>query len=150
MSDAPPVVCAGVVVADHLCTPIDHLPRSGELVAAEALVLALGGCASNAAVSLAKLGYHARICGRIGSDVFGRFVSETLTSAGVDVSGLRFDPQRATSQTLIINVRGEDRRFVHAFGANRGLSVADLDAVHAARTGRPISHSFSPKRRFRR
>ena len=33
-SSACPVVCAGVVVADHLCTPIDHLPAAGELVAA--------------------------------------------------------------------------------------------------------------------
>jgi sugar/nucleoside kinase (ribokinase family) len=98
-------------------------------VAADDLVLSLGGCASNAAVSLAKLGFPARVCGRIGNDVFGRFVSETLTRAGVDVAGLKVDPHRATSQTLIINVRGEDRRFVHAFGANGGLSVADLETV---------------------
>ena len=32
-----PVVCAGMVVADHLCTPIDHLPAAGELVAADDL-----------------------------------------------------------------------------------------------------------------
>lgn len=129
---ACPVVCAGVVVADHLCTPIDHLPAAGELVAADDLILNIGGCASNAAVDLAKLGVAAAICGKVGDDVFGRFVAETLVGHGVDVRGLSIDPARATSQTLILNVKGQDRRFVHSFGANAGLGASDLDAVLAA------------------
>jgi sugar/nucleoside kinase (ribokinase family) len=129
-ADSPaPVVCAGVVVADHICTPIDHLPSAGELVAAEELMLTLGGCASNAAVDLAKLGVRARVCGRVGDDAFGRFVAETLAGQGVDTSALRVDPSRPTSQTLIVNVKGQDRRFIHSFGANRGLSVEDLEAA---------------------
>jgi sugar/nucleoside kinase (ribokinase family) len=124
-----PVVCAGVVVADHLCTPIDHVPAEGELVAADDLILNIGGCASNAAMDLGRLGVRAAICGRVGDDAFGRFVSETLAGQGVDVRGLKVDPTRTTSQTLIINVRGQDRRFIHSFGANKGLSPADLDAV---------------------
>ena len=131
-----PVVCAGVVVADHLCTPIDHLPAAGELVAADELILNIGGCASNAAVVLAKLGIMAAICGRVGDDAFGRYVAETLRDHGVETSALGIDPRYATSQTLIVNVRGEDRRFIHSFGANRALSATDLDAA-LARATRP-------------
>ncbi len=126
-----PVVCAGVLVADHLCTPIDHLPAAGELVMAADLVLNIGGCASNAAMVLAKLGVRASICGRVGNDVFGRFVADTLAQAGVDVTGLALDPNRATSQTLIVNVKGQDRRFIHSFGANAGLTATDLDPLLA-------------------
>ena len=122
-----PVVCAGIVVADHLSTPIDHLPAPGELVPADDLVLHIGGCATNAAVVLTKLGVGARVCGRIGDDAFGRFIAETLAGHGVDPSGLKVDPKRATSQSLVINVRGEDRRFVHSFGANHGFEAGDLD-----------------------
>ncbi len=135
MSNAAPVpngrlvVCAGVLVADHLCTPIDHLPAAGELVAADELILNIGGCASNAAVVLAKLGVRATICGKVGDDAFGRFVADALVDFGVDVSALSVDPTRATSQTLIVNVKGQDRRFIHSFGANQGLSAADLDRV---------------------
>ena len=121
------VVCAGVLVADHLCTPIAHLPSAGELVQAEELVLNIGGCASNAAVVLSKLGVRATLCGKVGDDVFGRFVSDSLVSFGVDVSAIKIDPTRATSQTLIVNVQGQDRRFIHSFGANKGLTIADLD-----------------------
>jgi sugar/nucleoside kinase (ribokinase family) len=127
--DGRPVVCAGVLVADHLCTPIDHLPEAGELVAADELVLNIGGCASNAAVVLAKLGVRATICGKVGDDAFGRFVADTLVGFGVDVAALAVDPDLPTSQTLIVNVKGQDRRFIHSFGANQGLRAEDLDPV---------------------
>jgi sugar/nucleoside kinase (ribokinase family) len=127
--DGRPVVCAGVLVADHLCTPIDHLPEAGELVAADELVLNIGGCASNAAVVLAKLGVRATICGKVGDDAFGRFVADTLVGFGVDVAALAVDPDLPTSQTLIVNVKGQDRRFIHSFGANKGLRADDLDPV---------------------
>ncbi|WP_435007325.1 carbohydrate kinase family protein [Tundrisphaera lichenicola] len=121
------VLCAGVVVADHLCTPISHLPAAGELVKADELILNIGGCASNAAVVLAKLGIRAAVCGRVGDDAFGRYIAETFDSYGVDTRGLRVDPRKATSQSLIVNVKGQDRRFIHSFGANENLSVEDLE-----------------------
>ena len=123
------MISAGVIVADHLTPPIERLPGPGELVKSEDLVLNIGGLAANVAVVLAKLGVGARICGRVGDDVFGRFVAETLRGAGVDTGGLVVDPERATSQTLIVNVKGEDRRFIHCFGANAGLAPKDLDAA---------------------
>jgi len=124
-----PVVCAGMVVTDHLCTPIARLPAAGELVAADELVLNIGGGAANVAVGLARLGIRAAVCARVGDDIFGRFATETLVANGVDVQAVKVDPQRATSQTLIVNVRGEDRRFIHAIGANLGFVTSDLDAV---------------------
>ena len=68
------VVCAGLLVADHLCAPISHLPAAGELVPTDKMVLNIGGCASNAAVVLAKLGITATVCGKVGNDFFGKFV----------------------------------------------------------------------------
>jgi sugar/nucleoside kinase (ribokinase family) len=129
VSPSHPVVCAGLLVADHLCTPISHLPAAGELVMSDELVLSVGGCASNAAVALSKLGVTATVCGKVGDDAFGRFVTETLVGHGVDVSGVSIDPDLPTSQTLIVNVKGQDRRYIHAFGANKGLVAADFDRV---------------------
>ena len=128
-NDSTPVVCAGVVVADHLCTPIDHVPAAGELIAADDLLLNIGGCASNAAMDLSRLGVRSAICGKVGKDVFGQFVADTLRAHGVDCRALGVDPKRPTSQTLIVNVRGQDRRFIHSFGANRGFSAEDIDVA---------------------
>jgi sugar/nucleoside kinase (ribokinase family) len=125
-SPAFDVICAGIVVADHLCVPIDHVPEAGELVMAERLTLEIGGCASNAAVALAKMGVASAVCGCVGSDVFGRFVIETLKVRGVDAGGIRVVPDADTSQTLIVNVQGQDRRFIHCFGANALFNSDDI------------------------
>jgi sugar/nucleoside kinase (ribokinase family) len=126
MSSAFDVVCAGIVVADHLCVPIDHVPDAGELVMTDGLTLEIGGCASNAAVDLAKMGVACTVCGCVGNDVFGRFVVETLKARGVDTTGIRVATDADTSQTLIVNVTGQDRRFIHCFGANARFTAADI------------------------
>ncbi len=118
-----------MVVTDHLTPPIPRLPAAGELVTVDELVLNVGGGAANTAVDLSRLGVRAAICAKVGDDAFGRFATETLIKSGVDVRALMVDPRRATSQTLIINVRDEDRRFIHAVGANLAFTSADLDAV---------------------
>jgi sugar/nucleoside kinase (ribokinase family) len=127
--DASPVVCAGLVVADHLCPPISHLPRPGELVTVDELVLNIGGGAANTAVDLARLGVTAAVRARVGDDIFGRFAVETLQANKVDTSSLMIDRELPTSQTLVVNVRGEDRRFIHCVGANAGFVASDLDEV---------------------
>jgi sugar/nucleoside kinase (ribokinase family) len=118
-----------MVVVDHLTPPMARLPRAGELLPVDQLVLNIGGGAANTAVDLTRLGVGVAICARVGDDILGRFASEILVAHGVDVRGLRIDPCRATSQTLVVNVRGEDRRFIHSLGANHGFSSADLDQV---------------------
>lgn len=135
MAPSTEVLCAGILVADHVCTPIDHLPAAGELVIAERLLLTLGGCAANAAVDLARMGVRATVLGRIGGDTFGRVVLDMLREQGVDVAGVRVSPHADTSQTLIVNVAGQDRRFIHTFGANADFSAADipLDLVRRCR-----------------
>jgi sugar/nucleoside kinase (ribokinase family) len=116
----------GILVADHLCAPIERLPEAGELVLAERLELQVGGCASNAAVDMARLGLHVGVVGCVGQDVFGDFIADALRAAGVDTNTIRRLPDVGTSGTLIVNVVGQDRRFIHAVGANAHLTAADV------------------------
>ncbi|MBM3971444.1 MAG: carbohydrate kinase family protein [Planctomycetes bacterium] len=117
------VLCFGIIVSDHLCSPISRVPRAGELVLSPRFELAIGGNAANVSTDLAKLGVKVGVVGLVGQDVFGRHVRESLEAAGVDCRLLCESPTSQTSQTLIVNVQGEDRRFIHAVGAN-----ADFDA----------------------
>jgi sugar/nucleoside kinase (ribokinase family) len=133
MTQPADVLCAGILVADHVCTPIDHLPAAGELILADRLLLTLGGCAANVAVGLAKMGVAASVAGRVGGDVFGRVVADMLRETRVDVSAVTVTPAVDTSQTLIVNVRGQDRRFIHTFGANAHFRAADIPADRAKR-----------------
>src|SRR5262249_10316543 len=88
MSEHTDVLCAGIVVADHVCTPVSHLPAAGELVLADRLLLTIGGCAANVAVDLTRMGVPAAVVGRVGGDVFGRAVADMLREQHVDVSAL--------------------------------------------------------------
>ncbi len=135
MSERVDVLCAGIIVADHVSMPIPRLPDPGEVVMAERLLLTIGGCAANAAVDLVKMGVRAAVVGRVGGDVFGRVVADMLREHGVDVSAVQVTAGADTSQTLIVNVAGQDRRFIHTFGANAQFRAADipLDRVKQAR-----------------
>jgi len=113
------VVSAGIIVVDHVAAPVDHLPAAGELLLTEECFLATGGCASNVAVDLAKMNVSVSIAGLVGEDSFGVFAKETLAAAGVETETLLATSEAATSQTLILNVKGQDRRFIHHIGANR-------------------------------
>jgi sugar/nucleoside kinase (ribokinase family) len=125
----------GILVADHLCDPIDHLPAAGELVLAERLPLSIGGCASNVAIDLARLGVRVGVVGCVGRDSFGRFVVETLRAGGVDTTDIHELDGVETSGTLIVNVRGQDRRFIHSIGANAHLTTehVSLDRMRQAK-----------------
>jgi sugar/nucleoside kinase (ribokinase family) len=116
----------GILVADHLCEPIAALPEAGGVVIVPRLPLSIGGCASNVAVDLARLGVRVGVVGCVGNDTFGRFVKDTLGASGVDVRDIRTLDDAETSSTLIINVAGEDRRFIHAPGANARLQASDI------------------------
>src|SRR5580692_8533774 len=121
-------LCFGIVVADHVCEPIAHVPQAGELVLTSRTHLSIGGCAANVAVDLVRLGRRATVVGRVGDDAFGRFAIDALSTAGVDVGYLVSLPGQATSTSMIINVRGEDRRFIHAPGANARLDGNEISA----------------------
>jgi sugar/nucleoside kinase (ribokinase family) len=119
-------LCAGIVVADFVCAPVSHVPQAGGLVMTDAISPAIGGCASNVAVDLARLGRKALVVGRVGADMPGRFVRDELAAAGVDTQNLVETPEIRTSSTLVINVRNEDRRFIHAFGANGRFNGSEI------------------------
>ena len=118
-----------MVVADHLCPPLDHMPKSGELIEVDHMVLNIGGGAANVSADLARLGVDVAVRARTGDDIFGRFMVESLEKNHVDAGPMIMDPGAETSQTLIVNVRGQDRRFIHCVGANTAFTPADLDDI---------------------
>ena len=128
-------ISVGVLVADHLCAPVPRVPQPGELLLTDHLLLNIGGCASNAAMDLARLRVSVAVIGCVGQDAFGQFVIDSLEKRGVDTASIRRLADVGTSGTLIINVTGEDRRFIHAIGANGRVSAEDIpiDRVRRAK-----------------
>ena len=127
--EAPAVVCAGLIIADLFVSPLRSLPRPGELVVSDGFLLDVGGCAVNTAVILARLGVCTGLVGKVGDDEYGRWLRQSLARKRVLVDGVSTGRRTATSQTVILPVDGEDRRYIHVPGANVELGVADIAPV---------------------
>ncbi len=119
-------LCCGVLVTDHITAPIERMPYAGELVLTDSLSLTIGGNAAHCSSVLAKQGWRTGAVGAIGRDPFGDFIVQTLSAGGVDVSQLERIDGTPTAGTLIVNVRGEDRRFIHDFGTNAAFTAERL------------------------
>ena len=121
------VVCVGILVADIFANPVAAVPAAGQLGLTERFLFGAGGCASNTAASLCRLGRPAKVLGKVGDDVFGNLVIADLQRLGVDVSNVSRSRTHPTSATVIINVTGEDRRYIHCIGANADFCFSDID-----------------------
>ena len=127
------VLCVGILVADLFVPPLPRLPNPGELQLVDDMLLSTGGCAANAAMDLARLGARAAVAGRVGDDFFAGFVRQELEAKGVDITGIRLSATAPTSRTVILPVSGQDRRYIHAVGANSELRIDDVDLDQVAR-----------------
>jgi sugar/nucleoside kinase (ribokinase family) len=128
------VICGGILVADLFIQPLARLPLAGELVATDDFLLDTGGCAANVATCLARLGISVGVSGKIGTDLFGDFILRDMAQKGVDEAGITRSLKHGTSKTVILPVIGEDRRYVHTFGANIDFHVDDFDRNAIARS----------------
>jgi len=129
----PDVICLGILVADVFASPLPELPAAGEIRLVDEIYPDTGGCAANTGVSLVRLGVKAGLIGKVGDDVFGEFILRDMAEKGLDVSGIRRSEEVGTSKTMIITVKGEDRRFIHTLGANADLTYEDIDLGLVAR-----------------
>jgi sulfofructose kinase len=128
------VACVGLATRDTILAVPEHPPRDGRVVASD-LVVAGGGPAATAAVTLARLGVDAAFFGVVGDDEAGAFVRAGLAEEGVDVSGLVVSGSR-TAQSVILVDGGGGRSIVHRPG-DGALAPVEPDAewVHVDHVG---------------
>ncbi|MFH0965780.1 MAG: PfkB family carbohydrate kinase [Planctomycetota bacterium] len=119
----PDVVALGELIIDFLSTDTD-----AGLAKAEHFTKAPGGAPANVAVAVVRLGKSAGFIGRVGDDPFGRFLAEVIAREGVDVTGLRFDPERRTTLAMIATRSdgSKDITFWRNPGADMFLSKGDI------------------------
>jgi sugar/nucleoside kinase (ribokinase family) len=113
----------GILFADVGCEPVERLPEAGTLVATERMLLSLGGCASNAALDLAKVGVDVGVAGCVGDDAFGKFIVEALSVDRVDSAGIHKIDGMGSACSMVINVKNQDRRFISTPAANTRFTV---------------------------
>ena len=108
----------------------------------------IGGSPTNIAAGAARLGLKSALITRVGDEHMGRFIREELAREGVDVRGVKTDPERLTALVLL-GIR-DDRQFPLIFYrencADMALCEADIDPAFIAEaravvaTGTHLSH----------
>ncbi|OKY90122.1 MAG: hypothetical protein BHV59_00015 [Bifidobacterium sp. 56_9_plus] len=80
-----------------------------------------GGAPANVAVQAARLGVSAGFIGKVGQDMFGTFLRDTLVKQNVDVENLHFSNDTATSLAFVQLSESGDRDF--SFYRNPGADT---------------------------
>lgn len=97
----PNLVFVGVATHDTIAL-VDRYPDADERVVATQLVQAGGGPAATAAVAAARLGHRVAFVGTVGTDPEASWILESLTSEGVDVSGVTIDETARSAASMVI------------------------------------------------
>ena len=89
----------------------------------------IGGSPTNMAAGTARLGLKSALITRVGDEHMGRFIREELAREGVDVRGVKTDPERLTALVLL-GIR-DDKQFPLIFYrencADMALCEDDID-----------------------
>jgi ribokinase len=124
------VVIFGSINMD-LVVRTPHLPVAGETLTGHTFVTTPGGKGANQAVACARLGAHARMVGRVGEDVFGSTLRDSLRDYGVDVAGVGTSAGPSGVAVIAVDDVAENTIIIVA-GANGTLGQADLALLDAA------------------
>lgn len=124
----PLVVSLGGINID-LVTVADRFPAAGETVVGNRFLTYPGGKGANQAVAAARMGAPTAMVGRVGTDLFGPQVTDSLAAAGVDVSAVAVAPGVSTGIAVIsIDAAGQNQ-IIQVLGANDTCGAAEAERV---------------------
>jgi ribokinase len=121
------VVVVGSFVMDFIFeTP--RRPLKGESIIGKSFGMAPGGKGANQAMQAALMGAETHMIGRVGKDVFGETILESLSRAGVNVDYVIKDAAGTGCSGVILDSEG-DNSIVMVPRANMACSVSDVEAA---------------------
>ena len=94
----------------------------------------VGGCPTNIAIGAARLGLKPGLITAVGDEHMGRFIKEQAAAEGVDIRGVKTDPQRLTA-LVILGIRDQHTFpliFVRENCADAALTEDDVDEEYIA------------------
>ena len=111
---------------------VERRPEPGETVTEAQLSKGNGGKGANQAAAAALLGASVAFLGRVGDDGFGEPLIEALADKGVDTGLIEASPDSSTGIAFITLTPDGENAITVAPGANRSLSVEDVDGASDA------------------
>jgi len=107
-----------------LVTEVAHLPRPGETVLGREFARYPGGKGANQAVAAARMGVKVAFFGKVGDDLFGEELLQSLRGDGVDVQAVQRETRTPSGSASILVADNGENMIACTPGAN-GLVDAD-------------------------
>ena len=132
------VLSVGIATVDTIVL-VDKYPAANERVVALDSVRAVGGPATTAAVTMARLGIDVALSCVIGDDEAGRFIFDTLKREGVDTKHVIVNPQIKTAIGTIVVSKNEQTRAImvqpHKELPSKPANTNDYGWIHVDQFG---------------
>ena len=114
-----------------LITRAGTLPAPGQTLRGERFYSSPGGKGATQAVAAARQGARVKMVGRVGDDLFGPALLESLRSHGVDTADIAVDTEAASGVGVILVDGSGQNRVLATYGANLRCGGEQLRAVEA-------------------
>jgi len=132
------VLSVGIATVDTIVL-VDKYPAANERVIALQSVRAVGGPATTAAVTIARLGIEVALSCVIGDDEDGRFIFDTLKHEGVDTRNVIVNPSIHTAIGTIVVSKSEQTRAImvqpHSELPSKPANLNEFQWIHVDQFG---------------
>jgi len=118
------IICLGELLIDMFPAEVGR-----KLTEVSAFRPKPGGAPANVAVAAKRLGAQSAFIGKVGDEDFGHFLADVLRQEGVNIDGMRFDPEARTTMAFLAmpDVNSYDIVFYRNPGADTRLRADELD-----------------------
>ena len=132
------VLSVGVATLDTIVL-VDKYPSANQRVVAEQTIRAVGGPATTAAVTMARLGIDVSLACVIGDDEAGLYIFDTLKREGVDTKNVQVDSNVTTAVGTIVVSKSEQSRAImvqpHNQLPKKPANISDYQWIHLDQVG---------------
>ena len=127
-------IVVGELNVDLILNRIEGFPEVGKEKLAGEMTLTLGSSSAICASNLSSLGSKVSFLGKIGKDIFGDLVVESLAASKVQTDLIICDENTKTGATIVLNY-DEDRAMITHTGAMETLAITDIrpEKIESAR-----------------
>jgi sugar/nucleoside kinase (ribokinase family) len=127
MAKGVEVIVVGELNVDLILNQIEGFPEVGKEKLVGEMTLTLGSSSAIFASNLSSFGTKVSFLGKIGDDIFGNLVIQSLTSGNVQTDLIVRDKNLKTGATIVLNY-DEDRAMITHAGAMEKLNIDDVSS----------------------
>jgi ribokinase len=112
-----------------------RFPQPGETISGSDFYSAPGGKGANQAVAAGRMQAPVYMIGRVGGDVFGQALLDSLSSNGVETSSVWIDEGQPSGVAVITVDDGAENHIIIVAGANGQVGMGDVERLEGVLEG---------------